>query len=264
MTYHLSASKLQTYQRCHRQYYFRYQRKIQSPAFFGSAPLGSALHATLARFYGDWHYLDAQPSFAWMEQCWRASREALTPEQQQEGWFILRDYYHSFVVTQRTVHRPIAVEGRIQASLPAQGVEFVITGRYDRLDALDDGLALIDYKSTKSMTLPDAQPLDVQLGLYALAIEQRYRRQLRWVSLIYLRYGEEMSFEVTDDHRDQVRDMITDLAVQLRQEEDWQPNPGSYCDRCTYARYCPAMKAKPEPLPPEAKPEPSLQLALQL
>ena len=61
MTYALSAAKLQTYYRCPRAYYFRYERRIESAAFFGSAVLGTSLHQALAQIYQDWHYQDAIP-----------------------------------------------------------------------------------------------------------------------------------------------------------------------------------------------------------
>ena len=51
------------------------------------------------------------------------------------------------------------------------GVEFKLVGRYDRIDFVDDGLELIDYKSAKSPTLPSAEEIDLQLGLYYLALE---------------------------------------------------------------------------------------------
>jgi len=264
MTYALSAAKLQTYYRCPQAYYFRYERKIPGAAFFSSAALGTSLHQALAQIYQEWHYQDSIPRFDWLEFCWNQHTEGLSDTQTTEGRAILQRYYESFIRSQSSMRRPVAVEGRIQGTLQVENLEFVLSGRYDRLDYLEDGLELIDYKSSKEpeVALPDE--MDLQIGLYYLALEQRYSRTLKRLSLIYLRSSEKISYEVTPDHRDQVTAVISDMALQLRYDQTWAPFPGDQCDRCAYARYCPAMRAEPEPLPEEARPEAGLQLVLSL
>lgn len=264
MPYSISAAKLQTYYRCPRAYYFRYERKIQGAAFFSSAALGTSLHQALAQIYQDWHYKDTVPKLEWVESCWNQQLSGLTSTQMTEGRSILRRYYNSFIANQGTLRRPLAVEGRIQGLLRVQNLEFMLSGRYDRLDYLDDGLELIDYKSTKEREPVDADEVDLQIGLYYLALEQRYQKHLKRMSLIYLRTGDRVSYDATPDHRRYVESVISDLALQLRHDRRWQPFPGTQCDRCAYARYCPAIQAEPEPLPEEAKPEPQLQLALSI
>jgi len=58
----------------------------------------------------------------------------------------------------------------------------LLTGRYDRLDCLEDGVELIDYKSAKQAALPEPAEIDLQLGLYHLALEQVYQQSLRRLS----------------------------------------------------------------------------------
>ncbi|MEB3355927.1 MAG: PD-(D/E)XK nuclease family protein [Synechococcales bacterium] len=264
MAYTVSAAKLQTYYRCPRAYYFRYERKLPSAAFYGSAALGTSLHQALARIYQEWHYQEPVPQLEWVEYCWNQQLRELTPGQMAEGRAILKRYYQEYIANQSVIRRPLAVEGRIQGSLQVQNLEFVLSGRYDRLDYLNDGLELIDYKSTKDTGPAEPDDIDLQIGLYYLALEQRYRRHLKRLSLIYLRTGEKMSFDATPLHRERVKALVSDLAVQLRHDRSWQPFPGQQCDRCAYARYCPAVQATPDPLPEEARPEPQLQLALSL
>ncbi|HIK38999.1 PD-(D/E)XK nuclease family protein [Thermoleptolyngbya sp. M55_K2018_002] len=264
MTYSLSAAKLQSYYRCPLAYYFRYERKLPGAAFFSSAALGTSLHQALAQIYDDWHYQDPIPRLDWVEYCWNQHSSGLTPTQVSEGRRILQRYYNGFIANQSAIRRPLAVEGRIQGTLRVQDLEFTLSGRYDRIDWLEDGLELIDYKSSKDSEalLPDE--IDLQIGLYYLALEQRYQKHLKQLSLLYLRTGEKVSYTVTPDHRQQVESIIGELALQLRQDRSWTPFPGEQCNRCAYARYCPAARANPEPLPEEAQPEPGLQLVLSL
>jgi len=264
MPYSLSATKLQNYHRCPQAYYFRYERGMNGPVSFGSTTLGIALHQALATLYRDWSYQDPLPQVEWLKFCWHQNNAKLSPAQQAEGWDILYNYWERYISTQTSMKRPLAVEGKLQGSLEVENVEFVLTGRYDRLDWLDNGVELIDYKSAKQVALPEPAEIDLQLGLYYLALEQVYQQSLRRLSFIYLRTGEQMSFEVTSKLKEQLQDTIGELAVRLRSDARWDPAPGEPCDRCGYKRYCPAMEGKPEPLPQTAKPAPQVQLVLSL
>ena len=147
--------------------------------------------------------------------------------------------------------------------MQVENLEFLITGRYNRLDFLSEGLELIDYKSSREVKLPDAAEMDVQIGLYYLALEQTYQQSLRHLSLLFLRTGEKIQFEATPAHKQRVETMVSNLAVRLRYDQGWEPTPGQQCDRCTFARYCSAVSPSPTPLP-ESRLKSQLQLALNL
>lgn len=248
MAYRLSATRLQTYRRCAQAYYWRYEKRLPGPAGFGGTALGSTLHRCLAQFHGDWDALEPQPSFDWLAHCWQTAAIALNHEQQHEGWQILETYYREQIQPQVQWQKPLAVEGRIQATLVLEGIEFVVSGRYDRLDLRDDGLHLVDYKSAKRLEPPKAEQIDVQLGLYQLALEQRYG-QLRSLSLVHLRSGQSYCYPCTESQREEVLEQIATLAQQIRSDQQWQPQVGDQCRSCGYQRYCPAVNAEAEPIP---------------
>jgi putative RecB family exonuclease len=158
----------------------------------------------------------------------------------------------------------LAVEGKIQATLEVGNLEFQITGRYDRIDFVPDGLELIDYKSAKVTQLPSQQDLDLQIGLYYLALEQTYHQSLKYLSLLFLRTGETVQYRATQQHKRLAKRVIAQLATQLRQETSWQPNPGEYCAQCSFSRYCAAVNREPNPLPANAAPMRGLQLTFGL
>lgn len=264
MPYSLSATKLQNYHRCPQAYYFRYERGMTGPVSFASSALGTALHQALASTYQDWYYQEPLPPVEWIEHCWSKYSQELSPTQASDGLGIVHHYYDSFIRTRSVMQRPLAVEGKLQGVLQVENVEFVLTGRYDRLDWCEDGVELIDYKSARHVVLPEPAVIDLQLGLYYLALEQVYQQSLKRLSFIYLRTGEQISFEVTPELKRQLEGTIGELALQLRSEAGWEPTPGGHCDRCGYKRYCPAMQDKPEPLPGTAKPAAEVQLVLSL
>jgi putative RecB family exonuclease len=226
---------------------------MKQPTFFGSASLGIALHAALAQIYGEWHYQDPLPDLEWIYVCWNQHCQALSAAQVAEGQVILEKYYFQFMAAEGSLRRPVAVEGKIQGHLQVANLEFTLTGRYDRLDSLDQGLELLDYKSGKEMRSPDPAEIDLQIGLYFIALEQHYQQSLRQLSLVYLRQGKKVSFQATPEHRDRAQEIIQTLALQLRMDEEWQPTCGEHCDRCSYRRYCPAIQVHPEPLPTETQ-----------
>lgn len=262
MAYQLSATKLQVYHRCPQAYYFRYELGLKTAASFGSAALGTVLHQALAQVYRDWHYLEPLPSLNWMHHCWDQHSSRLNLAQAEEGKAILETYYYQFIAPETALKRPLAVEGKIQGHLRVENLEFKISGRYDRLDYLEDGLELIDYKSTKELRLPEPAEIDLQIGLYYLALSQRYRQSLKCLSLLYLRAGEKISFSASSEHKQQVEASVSKLALRLRTDSEWEPIPGEQCSRCTYSRYCRAIQDNPEPLPENTKTCRHMQLVL--
>lgn len=264
MVYPISVSRLRVYQRCAYSYYLRYEKRVNTPEFYGSAALGNALGRALAQCYGDWHYGEAVPDRRWLYRCWNERSKDLSLQQVREGRAILDVYYDRYINSESVLRRPLAVEGKLQAVLEVKNLEFQIVGRYDRIDPVVNGLEWIDYKAAKLVQLPSAADLDLQMGLYALAVEQCYEQRLRYMSLLLLRTGEKVRYRVTQRHRQLAKQMITQLAQRLRQEESWQPNPGSHCGECSFSRYCSAVSCEPNPLPPDAAAAPNLQLTFGL
>ena len=260
MAYPISTTKLVTYQTCAKAYQLRFERGLGSPAMFGSPDLGNALHKALAMVYRDWHYNDHKPTWKWFETCWTNSIEKLSEKQIQDGRSMLEGYYFDFVAPLSVMTRPLGVESRIRATVQFEGIEFVLTGRYDRLDYVEDGLDLFEFKTGKNTAPPDQ--VDVRLGVYSMALQQVYQKVLKRVSLVFLRSREVLSYEVDESHREQVQSLIADLALKLRNDDEWEPNPGGHCERCGFAKYCPAKTEKPEPLPETGRKQRIVQLAL--
>lgn len=261
MAYFLSATKLKSYVRCPKAYYFRYECGLKEKGAFAAAALGSALHGALAQFYQDWHYQEPLPSETWLRHCWEQNNTELSDQHRAEGWQILLQYYERELVPVGKIQRPLATEGRVQGILQANDIEFKLVGRYDRIDFIGGGLELIDYKSAKSPKLPSSEEIDLQLGLYYLALEQRYERSLQKMTLLFLRTGDRISYEVNETHKQQVQAVVSELAQRLREENEWQTQCGDHCRSCGYTQHCPAFGSQVEAV--VAMPQ-KLQLCLSL
>ncbi len=263
MVYSISATKLRSYQHCPYAYFLKYEKRVTSTTPFGAAVLGNALHEALAQCHRDWHYQNHHPSWGWVSECWTKSSKTLTNKQVREGRAILEQYYQKFIVSDTAMRKPLAIEGKIHATVQIENLEFLITGRYDRIDYLDDGLELIDYKSAQVQTLPDRDEIDLQLGLYQLALEQTYGQSLKYLSLLFLRSGEKVQYRADHKYQRQVLRTLSDLAWQVRHDTKWEPKPGQQCNGCSYSQYCIAVNGEPIPEPRGNKIA-SLQLAFSL
>jgi putative RecB family exonuclease len=226
MAYPISTTKLVTYQTCSQAYYLRYERGIDSLPKHASPNLGNALHKALAMAYRDWHYNDYKPGWDWFDSCWNLCLEKLSEKQIQKGRADLEGYYLDFVAPLTVMERPLGVESQVKATVQFENIEFLLTGRYDRLDYVTDGLHLLEFKSGKNASTTHL--VDLRLGLYSMALQQRYQQALKRLTLVFLGSRETLSFEVNDSHRQQVKALIANLALKLRSDDKWAPNPGDH------------------------------------
>jgi len=123
-------------------------------------------------------------------------------------------------------------------------------------------LEVIDYKSTKEVKLPPPDEIDLQIGLYYIALEQRYHQSLQQLSLIYLRTGEKVVFQASSDCQQKAEAVIGEIAWRLRTDDLWEAHTGEQCEVCDYRRYCAAVEDDPKPLPNLVRASRQMQLTL--
>jgi putative RecB family exonuclease len=207
------------------------------------------------------------PSLAVLQEAWVTAASTLPETQEKEGWQLLRTYYQKFVEPLDQWREPLATEGRLEGTLQAGPVEFKLGGRYDRLDTLRPNtkkgrgaaLAVTDYKTSRTVLAPDQLAMDIQMGLYQIALNQRYQGSLAQVNHIYLRTGDSVQFEAHEEQQVVVKAKIQSLARALMEDKAFVPKEGEHCRSCEYRKFCPAIHERPESLPKQAR---SLQLSL--
>ncbi len=270
----LSATRLLTFAHCPRAYQFRYELKLPGRPL--RAPqLGLALHQALRQLYR-WPGLGNElPTQTFLRTCWAAASAQLEPTDQRRGLELLERYFQRHIAPLSTWRPPLAIEGKLKAPLlvsdPAGAVELTIEGRYDRLEFLEPEqrnntarLHLIEYKTGQPHRSLDTLKLDLQLGLYQIAIRHRYQAALVRVSHLYLAADEVLSYAVTPEQETASRTYAMGLVEQLLSTETWPCALGQHCRPCAYRAYCPAWHDSP-PVPTGAPASPpGLQLSLPL
>ncbi len=125
------------------------------------------------------------------------------------------------------------------SSIPS--IPFSITGRFDRIESIDGGLRVIDFK-TSAVRSQEEVDTDLQLSIYALAAEQVFGLRCVELVLLFLREDGVTQLRTTRSaaELDAARGRITEAACGIT-ERRFEPTPGrAVCSRCPYRGICDA------------------------
>ncbi len=153
-----------------------------------------------------------------------------------------RDTLRRFVAREQASQRlPLAVEREFKFKLSRNDI---VVGRWDRIDEREDGIVLVDYKTSevespeKAMKNAQESVRDAQLGLYALAYFETTQRLPARVELQYVGAGLTGGAPVFRDHIERARTRASAAAAGIRRADFHPtPNPRS-CSYCPYSRFC--------------------------
>lgn len=184
----VSYTQVQEFESCPRCWYVSHVLRVPgapSPAL----ALGDAVHRALQAFYERFREADAEGSVArpTLEELLAWGRSAvldralpLDPSDLaplvERVEALLRAAYVSFHAPEEATLNVLEVEGKVEFSIEAAGAMHQVVAKLDRVDQLPDGaLRVVDYKTgaaKKDLLEPKAD--DLQLGVYALALAERF------------------------------------------------------------------------------------------
>ena len=119
------------------------------------------------------------------------------------------------------------------------------TGRADRIDGGPTGLTVVDYKTASRALTGEEAAMSLQLGYYVLAASQDETvRQLGavagaefWYPMTQTKSVATRAFDMTK--LGEVETRLVAVADGIR-NENWAPQPGTNCERCSMRTLCPA------------------------
>jgi len=253
-TLRLSASQLETYEDCPLRYFYEYVLRVRGDTNV-YAELGTLVHETLAAFLDP----DPDPEEAVEysadglrqlgEHKWRDDLARYRPqiEEARRGYFeMLQKWWDE----EGALRRPdvLAVERHFEVDVGPHRV----TGSIDRIDRIDGGLRIIDYKTSSRETPADQMPDNLQLAVYHLAAcrdpELAACGPANELDLVFVRSMKVRTQPVTPDHEATTEARVLAVADQILAEE-FEPSVHANCRVCAFHRLCPIQAAGREASP---------------
>jgi superfamily I DNA/RNA helicase/RecB family exonuclease len=236
----LSPSQADAYQTCPRQYVLERRLRLSDSGSQYSM-FGSLIHTTLERAESEVigtgrHHADVGRALEHLELVWSESADFGTDELNEawrrKGVDLVIKLYGNWPGR----GEPVAVERQVSTTIG----DVTWTGVIDRLERGEDGLRVIDYKTSgKAPGLEDVAS-SIQLGFYAAALmdegEEVAAAEL-WFPRVKSKAVTTRSFRVHT--LDQVREEMVRVTRSIV-AEDWSPRPGAHCERCVFRLSCPA------------------------
>ena len=247
-----SHSRLGTYENCPFQYKLRYVDKIK-PILGNSIEsfMGSMVHDSLEWLYKlaqDSNIVSKESLIRKYEDLWsenwkdniRVIKKELTADNFKEtGKTCLEMYYDRYHPFDQAI--TIGLEERMIIDLPE---DKKMQGYIDRLDKIGDGhLSVHDYKTSNRVPPQAKADQDRQLGLYALAVHQKYP-DIKKIDLVwhYVRFDEEVRSSRTQQQLDTMVENTVNLIKDVEKATDLKNFPTKtsiLCNWCEFKAQCP-------------------------
>lgn len=244
----ISYSALETYQNCPLKYKFQNIDKIKEPKS-KEAVFGSTIHDTM-KFIHTPGILSPTLNQA-MEHFSNSWNPAVFDNADEEraaysqGIKIIQDYYRKNNPASFNI---VDLESRFQIEIGGDEDKHIVSGVIDRIDKIEDGYEIIDYKTTKKMPSQEKVDNNIQLSVYLKAFLSRYPAEAAnlgkiKVSLYFLKHGVKLSATRTEEHLQQSEQLFLD-TIKLIDSGKFEPNVSPLCDWCGYQNRCPMWKHK--------------------
>jgi len=254
----LSPSAINNWFQCPRSYYYNYMQKIKVAPNIHLVK-GSVVHKTLEDFYKEYkpnpkiHLLKlfkkAWSSYKGMIKMLEMSPSELKQHKKDAITMILNFY---------DVHRRKMEGTIIQGKAENEQHAFYLTkpkfrelyvkdeklrvrGYIDRINEDFNGvITLGDYKTSSRYGIGLPDDYKRQLSIYALLYNKDKGIMADFVSIIFLRYGEEVLLEVTPSVLKYARDIIDYVWSKTRSVafEDYPKKEGRLCRWCAFKDVC--------------------------
>ena len=257
-----SHSRLSSFEKCPKQFYFRYVLRLPAETESVEAFLGKRVHEVLERlylvvregrvpslaqvvrrFHANWEE-------AFQAERVRIVRNELDPAHYREvGVRSLRNFYRRYYPFDG--EETLGIEERVSFALDAAGT-YRMQGVIDRLVRARDGAVEIhDYKTGRRVPPQRALDEDRQLALYQLGLAARLdgapEVRLVWH---YLAVDQVRVSRRSAEQLEALRERTIGLIDSIQGEQRFEPRPGPLCSWCEYRERCPIFASSVPAAPP--------------
>lgn len=250
---YLSPSSLSTFKQCPLRFKYTKIDGLREPDTEATV-LGSFVHEVLECLFGlppvdrSIEIAKALATDAWNNGGWREKvasviglRDDLLREFRWKAWWCIENYF--------SMEKPEEINlagiedevtGRI-AGVPIRG--FIDRWSYDE----NSQIHISDYKTGKTPGVRYREDKFTQLFIYAALLEQRLESRPKQVELLYLKSGDRLVADVTDEAIAGVESLIKSVNDQILDRCEvgkFEYKTSRLCDWCSFKPTCPAWGRK--------------------
>jgi len=248
-----SHSRLSSFEKCPKQFYFRYVLRVPAESESVEAFLGKRVHEVLERLYlvvreGRVPSLDqvVRRFQANWEEAYDAERIRIVRSELDSTFYreigvrSLRNFYRRCYPFDG--EETLGIEERVSFALDTAGT-YRVQGVIDRLVRARDGaIEIHDYKTGQRVPPQRALDEDRQLALYQLGLAARLEGtpevRLVWH---YLAVDQVRVSRRSAEQLEALRERTIGLIDSIQGEQRFEPRPGPLCSWCEYRERCPVF-----------------------
>jgi len=234
----LSASSMGTYEKCPKNYHYRYIEKPEiEKKEWPHLEFGSCAHRVLELFHMDLCANVRKPEEypTIMRECFKKSLKEFNVALLKPDLPFLREILQDYLDLIKREGLPEVVATELPFNFMIG--DYKVRGIIDRIDKVGPGeYHVVDYKTSKS----SKYLTDFQLILYALAIQEIYP-DARLISGSYcmLKHKSVLKgWTFSEDDYVRVQERILHVGTSITLDEEWKKKPTFLCDWCDYKSIC--------------------------
>lgn len=245
--FHLSFSRIAIYNECPLRYKYIYVDKLPTKArsYFS---FGNSIHKVLEKFYHPeenfkrknkppLEYLMELLEKHWISEGYKTENQE--KKAKEEAKKILLRYYRENIFG----FKPAYI---VERSFSFELDKFKVIGRIDRIDKVDGGYKIIDYKTSRLLPKFFREIDLLQPVIYKVAAEKALGLEnTKEISMIYVRFNEEIKFNIEKRFIEKGLEKIIETGNKIL-DEQFDPLPNGRCSTCEFRNICPAFKEKSE------------------
>ena len=239
----LSYSHLSSYENCPYQFYFKYFLEIPGKPS-ASRSFGLSVHNTLREFYervmrsksgleGFEKMPDLEDMLEIFRQKWQSDGYENRVQENRRfnaGKKAMLSYYETIFSPKDD---PVQLEGHFRAHLG----DVRLKGVVDRIDKVDGGVWIFDYKTGAVPKNEREVKNDLQLPVYVMAIEQTRGEKVLGAEYVYIEHGKRIQVEISPKMREKAISEVLRNLKSLR-TMTFPAKPGTLCRFCDYSAIC--------------------------
>ena len=258
----LSPSKINTFHKCPRDFYYTYVEKRKTEPSIHLVK-GSVVHKVLEDFYRKYNPNPKKLLSELFKKTWNGYGKMvkmleMTPEELRKHKKDALTMVMNFYDVHRRKMEGVIIQGKAENESHAfyltkpkfkevyvKDDELRTRGYIDRIhQGYDGSITLADYKTSSRYGIGLGEDYKRQLSIYALLYLNQEGKMADMVSIIFLRYGEEVLLEVTPTLLKYARDTIEEVWGKTRSAsiEDYPIKEGKLCSWCSFLPMCSGEK----------------------